>query len=58
MGEALVVKSKIKAYAKKKKVRISGDAFKAIDKAIISMIDQAIARAKANRRTTIKPADL
>jgi len=58
MGDALVVKSKVKAYAKKKKVRISGDAFKAIDKQVMCMIDTAVARAKANRRTTIKPADL
>ncbi len=56
--ESLVVASKIKAYVKSKKMMTSSDAIGAISDAVYCMLDQAIARCKANRRSTVKPQDL
>ncbi len=58
MAEALVVKSKVRALAKKKKMNLGGDAVDAISKEIIRMVDRAADRAKANRRSTIKGRDI
>ena len=56
--ESLVVASKIKAYIKSKKMMTSSDALAAINDAVYCMLDAAIARTQANRRTTVKPQDL
>ena len=53
-----VTKSLVKDMAKQRGMRISGEAWEAIDKAVEEMIDKAFARAKANRRNTLKAADL
>ena len=58
MGDALVVKSKIREYAKKKKMNLGGDAVDALTKEVIRLVDAAAARAKANRRSTIKGRDI
>ena len=54
----LVVKSKIKAYAKKKKMSFGGDAANALSAEVAALVDKAIVRAKANRRSTIKGRDI
>jgi len=58
MAEALVVKSKVRALAKKKKMNLGGDAVDALTKEIVRMVDRATERAKANRRSTIKGRDI
>jgi hypothetical protein len=56
--ESLVVASKVKAYIKSKKMMTSSDALGAISDKVYGMIDNAIARTKANRRSTVKAQDL
>ncbi len=56
--ESLVVASKVKAYIKSKKMMTSSDAIAALSDKMYSMLDSAIARTKANRRSTVKPQDL
>jgi len=56
--ESLIVASKVKAYIKSKKMMTSSDALGAISDKVYSMLDDAIARTRANRRTTVKPQDL
>jgi hypothetical protein len=56
--ESLVVASKVKAYIKSKKMMTSSDALAAISDNVYCMLDAAIARSKANRRSTVKPQDL
>lgn len=56
--ESLIVASKIKAYIRSKKMMTSSDALGEISNAVYSMLDAAIARTKANRRSTVKPQDL
>jgi len=56
--ESLVVASKVKAYVKSKKMMTSSEAIGAISDKVYCMLDQAIARTKANRRSTVKAQDL
>ena len=56
--ESLVVASKVKAYVKSKKMMTSSDALGAISDRVYCMLDKAIERTKANRRSTVKPQDL
>jgi len=56
--ESLVVASKVKAYIKSKKMMTSSDALGELSDKIYSILDSAIARTKANRRSTVKPQDL
>jgi hypothetical protein len=56
--EVLVVASKVKAYVKSKKMMTSSDAIGALSDKVYAMLDEAIARTKANRRSTVKPQDL
>lgn len=58
MGNLLIVQSKVKEVAKKGKLRMSGDAVDRISKAVEEIIKKAGERAKANKRQTIKPADV
>ena len=58
MGDILVVQSKVKAVAKKKKMRFAGEAVAALSKCVESCINKAAERAKANRRMTIKASDI
>lgn len=58
MVEILVVKSKVKEYAAKKKMRLGGDAVIALSKGVACLIDKAAERAKANGRGTIKARDV
>ncbi len=56
--EVLIVTSKTKAYIKSKGMMTSSDAIGALNDAIYGIIDAAITRTKANRRSTVKPQDL
>lgn len=56
--EVLVVASKVKAYIKGKKMKTSSDVIAALSDKVRSMLDEAIVRTKANRRSTVKPHDL
>lgn len=56
--DSLIVASKVKAYIKSKKMMTSSDALEAISDNVYCMLDCAIARTKANRRSTVKPQDL
>ncbi|MBN2266760.1 MAG: hypothetical protein JW725_00265 [Candidatus Babeliaceae bacterium] len=56
--EPLVVASKVKNYIKSKKMMTSSDALEALSDKIYDMLDVAITRTKANKRSTVKPQDL
>ena len=56
--ESLIVASKVKAYIKSKKMMTSSDALCALSCKVYCMLDAAIARTKANKRSTVKPQDL
>lgn len=57
-NDPLVVASKIRAYIKSKKCMTSSDAVDALSDKVRGLLDDAIKRTKANRRSTVKPADL
>ena len=56
--EVLVVASKVKAYIKSKQMKTSSDAITALSDKVCVILDDAVARTKANRRSTVKPQDL
>ena len=56
--ESLIVTSKIKAYIKSKKMMTSSDSLAALSDAVYDILDAAVVRTKANRRSTVKPQDL
>ena len=56
--EVLVVASKVKAYVKSKKMMTSSDAVAGLSDKVYALLDDAIARTKANKRSTVKPQDL
>ena len=56
--EVLVVASKVKAYIKSKQMMTSSDAIVALSDKVYALLDDAIARTKANRRSTVRPQDL
>lgn len=56
MSAGVIVKSKIKEVAKG--MNVSGDFSDALDKEVERIIQRAIERAKANKRSTIQPRDI
>ena len=56
--ESLIVASKVRAYIKSKKMITSSEIIEATSEAVYSMLDGAVARAKANRRSTVRAQDL
>ena len=56
--ESLVVASKVRAYIKSQQMMTSSEAIGAISDKVYCMLDSAIARTKANRRSTVKAQDL
>jgi hypothetical protein len=56
--ESLIVASKVKAYIKSKKMMTSSESLEAISEKVYGMLDVAIDRTKANRRSTVKAQDL
>jgi histone H3/H4 len=58
MADVLVVQSKVRDQVKRAKLRLSSDAVDALSKAVSDLINKAGARAKANKRQTIKASDI
>ena len=58
MAQILVVQSKVKAAAKKQRVRLSGKAVAALSGVVENAIKNAAAREKANKRKTIQQQDV
>ena len=56
--DTLVVASKVKAHIKSKKMMMSADAITAVSDKVYDLLDAAMARTKANRRSTVKPQDI
>ena len=56
--EMLVVTSKVKAYIKGKGMMSSSETAGALNDCLYAILDAAIARTEANRRSTVKPQDL
>ena len=56
--EVLVVGSKVKGYIRGKKMMCSADTIGALSDKVHCVLDAAIARTKANRRSTVKAQDL
>ena len=56
--ESLVVGSKVRAYIKSKGGLTSSELLEAINGCVYCCLDHAIARAKANKRSTVKACDL
>jgi len=58
--DVLFVKSKIREYIKSKGCNTSGDVIDgpALNEAIVTILDAAIGRAKANGRKTVQEKDL
>jgi histone H3/H4 len=55
---SLVVASKVKAIIKDKGLQTSSDALDALNKRVHALIDDAVSRAKDNKRATVKPQDI
>ena len=58
MADLYVVQSKIRELAKKANLRMSGDAVEVISKRVEGIVKEAGARAKGNKRQTIKSQDI
>ena len=56
--ETLVVGSKVKAYVKSKDMMSSGELIGALSDKVHELLDAAIARTQANKRSTVKASDL
>jgi len=56
--EVMVVASKVKAYIKNKNMMTSSDAITTLSDKVCAILDEAAERAKANKRSTVKPQDL
>jgi len=57
-NEPLVVASKVKAYVKSKKMMSSSDMIIALSDKVYCILDHAMKRTEANRRSTVKAQDL
>lgn len=58
MSEVFVVGSKVKAYIKSKGAMTSGELLDALNEKVQKFLDEAVARTKANKRSTVKSQDL
>lgn len=57
-AEPLVVGTKVRALIKAKGGKMSGELLDALNACVTCCIEKAVERAKANKRTTVKPQDL
>ena len=57
-GEVLVVASKVKGYIRAKKMMCASDVIEGLSGKIRTLLDEAMARTKANKRSTLRPHDL
>ncbi|MCD6274889.1 MAG: DUF1931 domain-containing protein [Candidatus Aenigmarchaeota archaeon] len=58
MGEMLVVQSKVREIAKKADANVGSDFVDNLSKKVEEMIEEAVNRAKANGRKTLRGYDL
>jgi len=56
--ESLIVASKVKAYIKEKQMMTAADSLETISDRVYCILDSAMNRTKANRRSTVKPQDI
>jgi histone H3/H4 len=56
--EKILMNSNIKKYINSKELNVASDFYFELNKKCLGVIDEAIARAKANQRKTIFPKDL
>jgi histone H3/H4 len=56
--EILVVVSKVKDFIKSKECMTAGDLPEALSALVYTMLERACERAKANKRSTVRPEDL
>jgi hypothetical protein len=56
--DTVIVASKIKNYVRSKKMKMSTDAVFAISDKIYAMLDAAMERSRANKRSILRPHDL
>jgi hypothetical protein len=56
--EVLVVGSKVKNHVKAKKLHSSSDVIEVLDAKVRALLDAAMERTKANKRSTVRPHDL
>lgn len=56
--EPLIVASKVKAYIKASGKMTASDTIGAINAKVCAMLDEAMARTEANKRSTVKPQDV
>jgi histone H3/H4 len=57
-SDVLVVASKVKEYIKSRGAKTSGETIPALSEMLSKALDEAINRARANKRSTVKPCDL
>jgi histone H3/H4 len=58
MADALIVASKVRTHLKEKGVKMSGELPDALNKKVMALLDEAAARARGNKRSTVKPQDV
>ena len=56
--ESLIVGSKVRAHIKSKEAMMSGELLDALNCKVECLLNAAIERCKANKRSTVKPQDL
>ena len=56
--DVLVVASKVKGYIKSKKFMSSSDVIEALNLKIYALVDDAMGRTAANKRSTVRGKDL
>ncbi|MEM7249314.1 MAG: hypothetical protein AAF533_28635 [Acidobacteriota bacterium] len=56
--EPLVVASKVKTIIKDSGCQTSSDAIDELNRQVRHMLERAVARAKDNKRSTVKPQDI
>jgi hypothetical protein len=56
--EMLVVGSKVKAYIKEKGLHSSSELTEGLSAEVAAMLDKAVKRCQANKRSTVRSADL
>lgn len=54
---SLVVASKVKEVIKDKGLQTAGEAIDALNKRVLALVEEAVARAQANKRATVKAQD-
>ena len=56
--EMLLVGSKVKAFVRENNCMTAGDVLPALNEKVYALLAQAVARTKANKRSTVRPQDL